>query len=74
MYKNNKSLLEHNSVPQGSFQFRTSRQFKSNAAMEEQRMSLPIYTLREELKEAIFDNRILVVIGETGSGKTTQMP
>jgi HrpA-like RNA helicase len=42
--------------------------------MEEQRMGLPIYTLREELKEAIFDNRILVVIGETGSGKTTQMP
>ena len=37
-------------------------------------MGLPIYTLREELKEAIFDNRILVVIGETGSGKTTQMP
>ena len=23
--------------------------------------------------EAIFDNQILVVIGETGSGKTTQM-
>ena len=27
--------------------------------------------LKEELKEAIFDNRILVVIGETGSVKTT---
>jgi len=54
--------------------FRTSRQFKSNQVMQEQRQSLPIYILREELREAIMDNRILVVIGETGSGKTTQMP
>jgi len=42
--------------------------------MQEQRQALPIYTLREQLHEAILDNRVLVVIGETGSGKTTQMP
>lgn len=57
-----------------NFAYRTSRQFNSSKAMKEQRESLPIHTLREELREAIIDNRILVVIGETGSGKTTQMP
>jgi len=41
--------------------------------LKEQRESLPIYKLREQLLEAIHDNKILVVIGETGSGKTTQM-
>jgi ATP-dependent RNA helicase DHX8/PRP22 len=29
--------------------------------------------LRNELIDAVLKNRILVVIGETGSGKTTQM-
>lgn len=39
----------------------------------EQRQSLPIFKLREQLLEAIHDNQVLIVIGETGSGKTTQM-
>jgi len=43
-------------------------------SIRDQRESLPIFKLRSELVQAIFDNRILVVIGETGSGKTTQMP
>lgn len=45
----------------------------SNKSLKEQRESLPIYRLKKELKSAIVDNQILVVIGETGSGKTTQM-
>jgi len=43
-------------------------------SIREQRESLPIFKLRSDLIKAIYDNRILVVIGETGSGKTTQMP
>lgn len=39
----------------------------------EQRQSLPIYKLREDLIKAVTDNQILIVIGETGSGKTTQI-
>eukprot|EP00122_Pirum_gemmata_P004814 Pgem_evm1s4385 len=39
----------------------------------EQRQSLPIFMLRDKLLEAIDENQVLVVIGETGSGKTTQM-
>lgn len=44
-----------------------------NRSILEQRQSLPIYRLRDELLVAIRDNQVLVVIGETGSGKTTQM-
>eukprot|EP00823_Brevimastigomonas_motovehiculus_P002276 TRINITY_DN1421_c5_g1_i1.p1 TRINITY_DN1421_c5_g1~~TRINITY_DN1421_c5_g1_i1.p1 ORF type:complete len:1173 (+),score=369.55 TRINITY_DN1421_c5_g1_i1:57-3575(+) len=42
-------------------------------SLKEQRESLPIYKLKNELLKAISQNQILVVIGETGSGKTTQM-
>jgi ATP-dependent RNA helicase DHX8/PRP22 len=40
-------------------------------SIQDQRESLPIFKLRSDLIRAIWDNRILVVIGETGSGKTT---
>jgi ATP-dependent RNA helicase DHX8/PRP22 len=43
------------------------------AAHAAQRESLPIFKLRDELIQAVNDNQVLVVIGETGSGKTTQM-
>ena len=38
------------------------------------RRSLPVYGLRQELLDAINDNQRLIVVGETGSGKTTQLP
>ncbi|KAL7133184.1 hypothetical protein ABFS83_12G122900 [Erythranthe nasuta] len=46
---------------------------KSNLSIQEQRRSLPIYKLKNELVQAVVDNQVLVVIGETGSGKTTQV-
>ena len=42
-------------------------------SIKEQRESLPIFQFREEIIEAVRSNQVLVVIGETGSGKTTQM-
>src|ERR671916_197291 len=35
---------------------------------------LPVSAHREELLEAIRDHQVVVVAGETGSGKTTQLP
>ena len=32
----------------------------------EQRQSLPIFKLKEELLKAVHDNQVLIVIGETG--------
>ena len=42
-------------------------------SIKEQRESLPIFKLREPLLQAIRDNQVLVIVGETGSGKTTQV-
>ena len=36
--------------------------------------SLPIAAKREEIKEALRKHQVLVIAGETGSGKTTQLP
>jgi len=36
--------------------------------------ALPVSARRDELLEAIRDNQVVVVAGETGSGKTTQLP
>ena len=46
---------------------------KDTRSIKEQRESLPIFVFRDQLVEAITNNQYLVVIGETGSGKTTQM-
>ncbi|GLT99458.1 hypothetical protein SLE2022_168960 [Rubroshorea leprosula] len=46
---------------------------RSKLPIQEQRQSLPIYKLKKELVQAVHDNQVLVVIGETGSGKTTQV-
>ncbi|XP_017087912.2 ATP-dependent RNA helicase DHX8 [Drosophila bipectinata] len=46
---------------------------KTDLTLIEQRQSLPIYKLRDDLIKAVTDNQILIVIGETGSGKTTQI-
>lgn len=45
----------------------------SEKSIKEQREDLPIAKLRPELVRAVSENQVLVVIGETGSGKTTQM-
>ncbi|KAK9907427.1 hypothetical protein WJX75_003407 [Coccomyxa subellipsoidea] len=47
--------------------------FNDARPIKEQRESLPIFKLRDQLIEAVNTNQVLVVIGETGSGKTTQM-
>ncbi|KAI5084900.1 hypothetical protein GOP47_0001069 [Adiantum capillus-veneris] len=46
---------------------------RSKLSIQEQRQSLPIYKLKNELVRAVHENQVLVVIGETGSGKTTQV-
>ena len=46
---------------------------RTNLTMKQQREGLPIFKFRKQLLEAIEANRILVVVGDTGSGKSTQM-
>ncbi|CAG2108370.1 unnamed protein product [Medioppia subpectinata] len=42
--------------------------------IDETRRLLPIYPFKEELIEAIREHQVLIIEGETGSGKTTQIP
>lgn len=47
----------------------------SNAnRFKEFRASLPIFAHREEIIETIESNQVVIISGETGSGKTTQVP
>ena len=43
-------------------------------SIEGTRKSLPIYTFRDDLLKAIGEYQVLIIVGETGSGKTTQIP
>lgn len=47
---------------------------KRKMTIQEVRRSLPVYPFRESLLAAIRDHQVLIVEGETGSGKTTQIP
>ncbi|KAH9906811.1 P-loop containing nucleoside triphosphate hydrolase protein [Xylariomycetidae sp. FL2044] len=47
---------------------------KKALSIQETRKSLPIFKYRDEFIAAIEQYQILVLVGETGSGKTTQLP
>jgi pre-mRNA-splicing factor ATP-dependent RNA helicase DHX16 len=47
---------------------------KKATTMEETRKSLPIYQFRDQIIQAVADHQVLIIVGETGSGKTTQIP
>lgn len=51
----------------------TISQFAMTKTVKQQRQYLPAFAVREELLRVIRDNRIVVIVGETGSGKTTQL-
>lgn len=42
--------------------------------IEETRRSLPVYPFKKDIIEAVNNHQILIIEGETGSGKTTQIP
>ncbi|KAI2606858.1 P-loop containing nucleoside triphosphate hydrolase protein [Hypoxylon fragiforme] len=42
-------------------------------SIKQQRESLPVFAFRNQLIKAVHENQILIVVGETGSGKTTQL-
>ncbi|OQV17529.1 putative pre-mRNA-splicing factor ATP-dependent RNA helicase DHX16 [Hypsibius exemplaris] len=47
---------------------------RKRMTMKETRESLPIFPFRESLLAAIKEHQVLIIEGETGSGKTTQIP
>ena len=47
---------------------------KKKLSIKETQRSLPIYPFKKNLLEAVEQFQILIIEGETGSGKTTQIP
>ncbi|SCU80181.1 LADA_0B05512g1_1 [Lachancea dasiensis] len=46
---------------------------RTDLPIRAQRESLPVFQMRQQLVDAIRDNQFMVIVGETGSGKTTQI-
>ena len=46
---------------------------RTSMSIKEQRESLPVYRFRKQLLDAVRENQLLIVVGDTGSGKTTQL-
>ena len=47
--------------------------FSQSKTLREQREYLPAFAVREDLLHVIRENQVTIVVGETGSGKTTQL-
>lgn len=43
-------------------------------SIQETKKSLPVYPFRDDLIQAVREHQVLIIEGETGSGKTTQIP
>ncbi|KAJ2504271.1 hypothetical protein IWW47_002605, partial [Coemansia sp. RSA 2052] len=48
-------------------------EFARTRSIREQREYLPAFVCRDELLQVIAENQVTIVVGETGSGKTTQL-
>ncbi|XP_023577704.1 putative pre-mRNA-splicing factor ATP-dependent RNA helicase DHX16 isoform X3 [Octodon degus] len=51
-----------------------SAQAQQKECIQAVRRSLPVFPFREELLAAVAQHQVLIIEGETGSGKTTQIP
>ncbi|CAM8924155.1 unnamed protein product [Rhodiola kirilowii] len=73
-----RSVLQEKLLQNRSLQLRDQQQNWENSVdgqkMLEFRKSLPAYKERDALLKVISENQVVVVSGETGCGKTTQLP
>ncbi|KAE9549300.1 hypothetical protein FO519_007481, partial [Halicephalobus sp. NKZ332] len=48
-------------------------EFALEKSIKEQREYLPVFAVRQSILNVIRDNTVVIIVGETGSGKTTQL-
>ncbi|XP_043488176.1 ATP-dependent RNA helicase DHX33 [Polistes fuscatus] len=74
VFGENPAKVQKHEENNSSFQNVENMESGNINSVHQQRKSLPVYRLRKRLLEEIRRNRTLIIIGETGSGKTTQIP
>lgn len=66
-YKADSQFASHMKKAEGASTFSRTR------TLREQREYLPAFAVRDDLMKTIRENQVIIVVGETGSGKTTQL-
>ncbi|KAL3275444.1 hypothetical protein HHI36_020205 [Cryptolaemus montrouzieri] len=66
-YKTDQKFAEHMKSSEASSDFARKK------TISEQRRFLPVFAVRQELLNVIRENSVVIIVGETGSGKTTQL-
>lgn len=54
--------------------FKQKEKFQKIRKLRKTQKSLPIYKFKEKIKENLEDEQILIIAGDTGCGKSTQVP
>lgn len=67
-HRDNQKFADHMKVDQDK-----KSQFAMEKTIKQQREFLPAFACRSEMLRIIRDNPVIVIVGETGSGKTTQL-
>lgn len=57
----------------GDMKSEAASEFSTQKSITEQRQYLPVFSVRSSLLRMIKEHQIVVIVGETGSGKTTQL-
>ena len=67
-HRDNQKFADHMKVDQ-----EVKSEFAKQKTIKQQREFLPIFSVRQQLLSIIRDNNVVIIVGETGSGKTTQL-
>merc|ERR1740124_2150438 len=70
-YRKTSGFLPH--IQNSTSKPRSTSQFTRTRSILQQRTYLPAFTVRDELLSVVRENNVVIVVGETGSGKTTQV-
>ena len=74
--RNPQDKVNHDVVPEWKRVIQNKDQSlgkRTSMSIKEQRESLPVYKFRKQFLDAINQNQLMIVVGDTGSGKTTQL-
>ena len=67
-FRENQKFADHMKVDQEK-----KSEFAKSKTLKQQREFLPVYACRHDLLKIVRDNPVVIIVGETGSGKTTQL-